>query len=70
MPPLSERDPVDQLRAWTNGRGPDGCVDAVCLEADRTMLEKVSAVLRGERGTMKVIDLCCTLRQGQAPMRN
>jgi len=62
---ITQQDPVEALRAMTHGRGPDVCVDAVGLEADRTWIEKASAVIHMERGTKKVIGLCCSaVRRG------
>ena len=55
---ISTTDVVSALREMTDGRGPDVCVDAVGLEADRSWLEKASAIVHLERGTKKVIDLC------------
>lgn len=55
---LNDIDVVQALREMTDGRGPDVCVDAVGMEADRNVLEKVTDMLKIQAGTIKVIDLC------------
>jgi S-(hydroxymethyl)glutathione dehydrogenase / alcohol dehydrogenase len=53
-----ETDPVEAIRALTEGRGADVCVDAVGMEADRGFFDKVMAVAHGERGTIDVLRKC------------
>jgi alcohol dehydrogenase len=53
-----EVDPIEAIRAMTNGRGADVCVDAVGFEAERSFMDKVKATVNFEKGTMKVIDNC------------
>ncbi|MBC7658079.1 MAG: glutathione-dependent formaldehyde dehydrogenase [Chitinophagaceae bacterium] len=48
--------PVDMIREFTQGRGADVCIDAVGMEAKRTILEKASNVLHGQGGTSKVLE--------------
>jgi len=55
----SKDDPVEVIRGMTEGRGADVCIDAVGLEAQRNILEKLGNLLQGERGTMKVVEACC-----------
>lgn len=56
---------VDAIRAMTEGRGADVCIDAVGMEADRSFLGKVSDMLRGQSGNASVVDLCAsTVRRG------
>lgn len=56
---------VEALREMTNGRGPDVCVDAVGMEANRNFLEKISNLMHLQGGTVKVIDLCASaVRRG------
>lgn len=58
-------DPIEALRGLTEGRGPDVCIDAVGLEADRNVLDKIYAVLHAERGTPKVLEMCLSaVRRG------
>ncbi len=53
-----ELDPVEAIRELTQGRGADVCVDAVGLEAERSFLEKMKAVINFEKGTTKVLENC------------
>ena len=56
---------VDYLRSITEGRGADVCVDAVGMEAKRSLGEKIGAVLKGEAGSAKIIDICASaVRRG------
>lgn len=58
-------DPVETIRELTDGRGADVCVDAVGMEADRSLLEKLNAAVHLERGTMKVLATCAdAVRRG------
>lgn len=50
--------PVEVIRSLTNGYGADVCIDAVGMEADRTVMEKVVNVLQAEKGSMKVLEYC------------
>ena len=54
----AEVDAVQVIRDMTGGYGADVCVDAVGMEADRTMLEKAMNVVQMEKGTMKVLEKC------------
>lgn len=47
---------VDVIRELTSGRGADVCIDAVGMEAKRSILEKASNVLHGQGGTAKVLE--------------
>jgi alcohol dehydrogenase len=51
-------DPVETIRSMTEGRGADVCVDAVGMEANRSLLDKVSAIAHGQRGTIDVLRKC------------
>ncbi|RYF58564.1 MAG: glutathione-dependent formaldehyde dehydrogenase, partial [Cytophagaceae bacterium] len=51
-------DIVDALRSMTEGRGPDLCVDAVGMEASRSVLDKAKAVFNLEKGTDSVLETC------------
>jgi S-(hydroxymethyl)glutathione dehydrogenase/alcohol dehydrogenase len=51
-------DLMEKIRAMTDGRGADVAIDAVGMEANRSFLEKVKAVVNVEKGTAKVLDLC------------
>jgi threonine dehydrogenase-like Zn-dependent dehydrogenase len=59
------KDVVEKIRAITNGRGADVCVDAVGFEPDRTMLDKAKAVINLEKGSPKVLEACMSaVRRG------
>jgi S-(hydroxymethyl)glutathione dehydrogenase / alcohol dehydrogenase len=56
---------VEAIRDLTDGRGADVCIDAVGLEADRGILEKMSNVLQLERGTLNALRLALSaVRRG------
>jgi S-(hydroxymethyl)glutathione dehydrogenase / alcohol dehydrogenase len=54
----SKTDVVEAIREMTNGYGADVCVDAVGMEADRSILEKAMNVIQLEKGSMKVLEKC------------
>lgn len=54
----SSVDAVELIRDLTGGYGADVCIDAVGMEADRTVLEKVMNVVQMEKGSMKVLEKC------------
>jgi S-(hydroxymethyl)glutathione dehydrogenase / alcohol dehydrogenase len=54
----NDDDLIDKIYSMTNGRGADVAIDAVGMEANRSLFEKVKATINVEKGTMKVIDLC------------
>jgi alcohol dehydrogenase len=47
-----EVDPIESVREMTKGRGADLVIDAVGMEADRTMLEKASNIVHLQMGTI------------------
>lgn len=49
---------MEKIREMTGGRGADVAIDAVGMEANRTFVEKVKAVVNVEKGTSKVIEMC------------
>lgn len=51
----AEVDVVQAIRDLTGGRGADVCVDAVGMEADRTVLDKLSNVFHAQAGSIKVL---------------
>jgi alcohol dehydrogenase len=62
---LKEDNVIEAIREMTGGRGADVCVDAVGMEADRNILEKVSNLAHLQAGTIKSIDNCIsTVRRG------
>ncbi len=54
----NEQQVVEIIRSMTEGRGADVCIDAVGMEADRSLLEKAKAVVNFEKGTPKVLEAC------------
>lgn len=50
-----ETDVVQAIRDLTHGRGADVCVDAVGLEADRTVMDKLSNVFHAQSGSIKAL---------------
>lgn len=62
---LDHTDVVQEIRDRTDGRGADVCVDAVGMEANRTMMEKFSNLMHMQAGTINVIHLCASaVRRG------
>lgn len=60
-----EKEVIEQLRAGTNGRGPDACIEAVGFEPKRNMLDKAKALINMEKGSPKVIEACMSaVRRG------
>ena len=51
----AEVDVVQAIRDMTHGRGADVCVDAVGMEADRSLMDKVANVVHMEVGSIKVL---------------
>lgn len=63
----NEVDVVEVIRSMTEGRGADVCVDAVGMEAERSILDKAKAVINLEKGTISVLELCFrAVRRGGA----
>ncbi len=53
-----EVDVVERIREMTAGRGADVCIDAVGMEADRNVAEKILNTVRMQVGTTKVLENC------------
>lgn len=49
---------MDKIRDMTGGRGVDCAIDAVGMEAERSFLDKVKAVVNLEKGSCEVIEMC------------
>ncbi|HYH15691.1 MAG TPA: zinc-dependent alcohol dehydrogenase [Flavisolibacter sp.] len=49
---------IQRIYDMTDGRGADVCVDAVGMEANRSVVEKLKAVVNLEKGTAKVMENC------------
>lgn len=62
---MKEIDPIEAIREMTSGRGADVCVDAVGMEADRSVLEKVSNLAHFQAGTISALKTCVSaVRRG------
>lgn len=61
----ADDNPVGAIRDMTDGRVADVCTDAVGMEADHTLLDKMSNVLHGEAGSIKALRQCLSaVRRG------
>lgn len=61
----NEQDPAEAVRAVTEGRGADVCIDAVGMEANRNFFDKAIAAMHMERGTIDVLKKAVsTVRRG------
>jgi len=52
---MKDTEIVQAIRDMTDGRGADICVDAVGMEADRSLLDKLKNVVHGEVGSIKAL---------------
>lgn len=60
-----EVDPIKAIREMTEGRGADVCVDAVGMEADRNLADKLINIWRAEVGSIKALENCISaVRRG------
>jgi S-(hydroxymethyl)glutathione dehydrogenase / alcohol dehydrogenase len=51
-------DLMQKIYDMTEGRCADVAIEAVGMEANRTFMEKASTIIHGQKGTMKVIEMC------------
>jgi S-(hydroxymethyl)glutathione dehydrogenase / alcohol dehydrogenase len=62
---VEETDAVEAIRDMTEGRGADVCVDAVGMEADRSLSDKVGNVLHLQMGSIEALKLAISaVRRG------
>jgi S-(hydroxymethyl)glutathione dehydrogenase/alcohol dehydrogenase len=62
---VRETDCVEEIRMMTDGRGADVCIDAVGMEAERSLMDKLSNVIHGEAGSISVLRLAISaVRRG------
>ena len=54
----AETDPIEFIRAASEGRGADLCVDCVGMEAHRSVLDKALNIIKAQVGSVSVIDNC------------
>ena len=60
-----DEDAVSAIRDMTDGRGADVCVDAVGMEADRNLTDKLANIWHGEVGSFKALKDCISaVRRG------
>lgn len=55
---FKENDPAEIIREMTHGRGADVVVDAVGMEAERSMLDKAAQLVHLEAGTLNAFKMC------------
>jgi S-(hydroxymethyl)glutathione dehydrogenase / alcohol dehydrogenase len=64
---VKESDAIEVIRSMTDGRGADVCVDAVGMEAERSLLDKAMNILHMEMGSINVLRMCFSaVRRGGA----
>ena len=54
---IRQGDPAEHIWEMTEGRGADVCIDAVGMEADASLLEKVGDVLRVQAGGLNALKM-------------
>jgi threonine dehydrogenase-like Zn-dependent dehydrogenase len=66
----SDKDVVAQIRDMTDGRGADVCIEAVGFEPERSVMDRVKAVVNFEKGSPKVLEACFSAvrRSGIVPI--
>jgi len=52
---VKETDAVEAIRSMTGGHGADVCIDAVGMEADRSLLQKAANIIHAEAGSISVL---------------
>ncbi|OON67914.1 zinc-dependent alcohol dehydrogenase [Hymenobacter sp. CRA2] len=56
---------IEEIRAMSQGRGADVCVEAVGFEPMRDLIDRVKAVVNFEKGSVKVLETCMSaVRRG------
>jgi S-(hydroxymethyl)glutathione dehydrogenase/alcohol dehydrogenase len=62
---IEDGDCIEKIRAMTEGRGADVCIDAVGMEADRTVLDKLSNIVHAQAGSIKALKMALSaVRRG------
>lgn len=54
---VTKNSAVEEIREMTQGRGADVCIDAVGMEADRTVLDRILSVIHLEKGSINALKL-------------
>ncbi|MDQ3191732.1 MAG: glutathione-dependent formaldehyde dehydrogenase [Bacteroidota bacterium] len=61
----NEDEVIDKIRQMTSGRGADVCIDAVGMEADRNVADKIASVIHMEAGSIKALKMAfSSVRRG------
>lgn len=55
---FKENDPAEIIRDMTNGRGADVVVDAVGMEAERSLISKAAQLIHLEAGSLNALKMC------------
>ena len=64
---VNETDCVEEIRMRTGGRGADVCIDAVGMEAERSLKDKLANIIHAEAGSIAVLRLAISaVRRGGA----
>jgi S-(hydroxymethyl)glutathione dehydrogenase/alcohol dehydrogenase len=53
-----DKDAIEKIREMTGGRGADVCIDAVGMEAERSVVDRVASVIHFEKGTINAMKMC------------
>jgi S-(hydroxymethyl)glutathione dehydrogenase/alcohol dehydrogenase len=62
---FKENDPAEIIREMTQGRGADVVVDAVGMEAERSLFDKAAQIVHLEAGTLNAFRMCVrSVRRG------
>lgn len=62
---FQQTDPIEAIRELTAGRGADVCVDAVGMEAERSMWDKIGNIIHAQIGTINALRMCISaVRRG------
>lgn len=62
---FEETDPIEAIREMTEGRGADVCIDAVGMEAERSVWDKLGNVAHLQLGTINALRMCLSaVRRG------
>lgn len=54
----NDKHAITKIREMTYGRGADVVIDAVGMEAERSFMDRVTSVLRAEKGTINALRMC------------
>lgn len=61
----NDEDAIEKIRSMTHGRGADVVVDAVGMEADRSLLDKAATLIRAEKGSINALKMAASaVRRG------